>query len=45
MWASQEWSTQWTKEMVEKIAADELPKDDDYSNTYYLPIIEKIRNS
>jgi hypothetical protein len=45
MWASQEWSTQWTKEMVEKLAADELPKDDDYSNTYYFPIVEKIRNS
>ena len=45
MWASEEWSKQWTKEMVENLATNEMVEDGDYSKTYYLPIIKKVRNS
>lgn len=45
MWASEEWSKQWTKETVKKLVDKEVVESNDYSSTYYFPIIEKIKAS
>ena len=44
-WAGDSWSKEWTKEMIEGLSTQEIPVGDDYSKTYYVPIIEKILKS
>lgn len=43
MWASDDWSKDWTKEMIENLSTKEIPEGSDYSKTYYIPIIERIK--
>lgn len=44
-WASGNWSKEWTKQLIKNLDEKEIPKDGNYSTTYYLPIIEKIKSS
>ncbi len=45
MWISQNWSLEWSKEMIENLSSNEMPLDNDLSSTYFGEIIEKIKNS
>ncbi len=45
MWVSEDWSREWSKEMIENLATKETPNDGDISRTYFGGIIEKLSNS
>lgn len=45
MWVAEDWSKEWSKEMIANLAKRELAHDGDMSGTYYGNILEKMKES
>ena len=45
MWVAEDWSKEWSKEMIANLAGREMALDGDMSQTYYGQVLEKIKNN